>query len=176
MYYVCELIYTVSVAALKSSIALLLLRFTLQPTPRRIVKWTTMCYLIYSVVFFVILNFQCLPIIGFWDSSRRDKCLPKALVLSAIYFHATISLVTDGIFALLPMYLVWNIQMSRRTKASICTVLGLGLTYVHDSLLSNVELTLCRTAAVNIARFFFIGSYRDGKDTCKLVLPLADSL
>lgn len=65
--------------------------------------------------------------------------------------NASVSLVTDGIFSILPIYLVSQLKMDKRTKISISIVLGLGLT----------------TAGVNIARFKYITPLASWEDyTC----------
>jgi hypothetical protein len=61
--------------------------------------------------------------------------LGKAAVSSADKL-AVINIVTDTILALLPVPLVWNLQLNMRTKATLTMVLGLG--FLYASMLTDV--------------------------------------
>lgn len=41
--------------------------------------------------------------------------------------HSVVSFTADWVFALLPISLVWNIQLNRPTKISLVAILALGL-------------------------------------------------
>lgn len=110
------------------SIATLLLSFCLQPIPRGIVIWTTIFYIVYGLIFVFVIAFQCVPVAAIWSDDTNAKCIDKTSLTSLIYVHAVVSLVTDGIFAIIPIWLISGIQMRMRTKVSVCVVLGLGLT------------------------------------------------
>ena len=54
--------------------------------------------------------------------------LGKAAVSSADKF-TVVNIVTDTTLALLPVPLVWNLQLDMRTKATVTMILGLGFLY-----------------------------------------------
>jgi hypothetical protein len=56
--------------------------------------------------------------------------LGKAAVSSADKLLA-VNIVTDIILAVLPVPLVWNLQLNQRTKATLTMILGLGFLYAY---------------------------------------------
>jgi len=55
-----------------------------------------------------------------WGSRRNVRLL---LIL------AVISIVTDFIGALFPMFLIWNVDIRFRSKVGLCLLMGLGILY-----------------------------------------------
>ena len=96
------------------------------------------------------LLFACVPVAASWDFSLKAhaKCfsnntftaiglynsgespLGKAAVSSADKLTA-VNIVTDIILAVLPVPLVWNLQLNKRTKATLTVILGLGFLYAY---------------------------------------------
>lgn len=56
---------------------------------------------------------------------RADATADRALLLQAV------GVTTDVLFALLPIPLVWRVQMRRRLKAAVSAILSLGLLWVQ---------------------------------------------
>ena len=78
-----------------------------------------------------IWDFQCIPVSYTWtrfsgNKSDSGHCLPDEFVLVAAYVQAAITALLDWTLALLPVVLLWDIQMNSRTKASICSLLMFG--------------------------------------------------
>jgi hypothetical protein len=61
--------------------------------------------------------------------------LGKAAVSSADKF-TVVNIITDTTLAVLPVPLVWNLQLNMRTKATLTMVLGLG--FLYASMLTDV--------------------------------------
>jgi hypothetical protein len=69
----------------------------------------------------------CAPVHYFWDVSgkvRSDHCLPEGPVW---FTNAGIQIATDIIILILPMPLLWKLQMPRRQKYGVVAVFGLGI-------------------------------------------------
>jgi hypothetical protein len=86
---------------------------------------------IYGVVFTFAILFTCTPIEGFWhyfDISWRIQnelvCRDEGALIVAC---AAISSVQDFIICLLPVLLIWNLQISKRQKLALCGIFGMGL-------------------------------------------------
>jgi hypothetical protein len=62
--------------------------------------------------------------------SRSPPTFMKAAISSANKLTA-INIVTDTILAGLPVPLVWNLQLNKRTKISLTLILGLGFLYAY---------------------------------------------
>jgi hypothetical protein len=114
--------------AIKASIALMLLRLSVLSIHKRILWITIVIVEIYSAFFFFIFVFQCIPTEYFWTryTDGTGSCLDTSIVVAATYGYSAISCVGDLVFALLPVSLVWSLQMGGKEKVAVAAVLALG--------------------------------------------------
>ena len=114
--------------AIKASIALMLLRLSVLPSHKRILWVTFVVVEVYSAFFFFIFVFQCIPTEFFWTryTGGSGSCLDTSVVVAATFGYSAISCVGDLIFALLPVSLVWSLQMGGKEKVAVVAVLALG--------------------------------------------------
>lgn len=57
----------------------------------------------------------------------KGKCIDIDIIPIASIAHSAVSFTADWIFVFLPIVLIWNLQMNRRTKLSLAAILCLGL-------------------------------------------------
>lgn len=134
MNYIGTIMYALASVALKASIAFLLLRFFNGGFSRSLVLCTAIIYTVYGVAFMLAMILRCLPVSYYWYRSGQDgHCIDPYRVKVIRYVQAVTSLVSDGIFALVPTVLIWNLQLPRRTKISVVFVLCLSLWFVIPS-------------------------------------------
>ena len=78
--------------------------------------------------FFFVFLFQCVPSQYFWTrfTGGEGTCMPANIVVSSFYGYSAVACVTDWVFSILPCFLVWNLQMGRREKASVMLILATG--------------------------------------------------
>ncbi|KAH7312719.1 hypothetical protein B0I35DRAFT_356341 [Stachybotrys elegans] len=72
------------------------------------------------------LFFQCTPVEKNWHPELEGTCQPREIQTALSFLVAAVSITTDWIFAVLPIALVWRLQMPMRVKASVAGLLGLG--------------------------------------------------
>jgi hypothetical protein len=74
------------------------------------------------------LIFQCIPIHAAWDFAARPtaKCFSKDAFSAIGLTNSCINVVTDFLFALLPVPIIVQLQVSFRTKITLCFILSLG--------------------------------------------------
>jgi hypothetical protein len=48
------------------------------------------------------------------------------IVVATFYGYSAIACITDWTFSILPVFLVWNLQMDRKEKASVIAILATG--------------------------------------------------
>ncbi|KAI9735755.1 MAG: hypothetical protein M1818_006363 [Claussenomyces sp. TS43310] len=125
--FACELLYLADTVIIKLSITFLLLRLAVSRIHRIIVITTAVFYTLCGVALFFLNAFQCSPVRVYWTPSIKGSCLPVPLLVALLETNAAITLVTDLIYALLPIAMIWNIQMDKKTKISVGFVLSLGL-------------------------------------------------
>ncbi|KAL8915510.1 MAG: hypothetical protein Q9171_000075 [Xanthocarpia ochracea] len=76
-----------------------------------------------------LVIFQCSPISKYWRNplDGPGRCFSKATVETIIIIQGISSIVSDFIFAGFPIILLWNVQLSKRTKVGLCLLMGLGV-------------------------------------------------
>lgn len=86
---------------------------------------------IISTAFLGVVIFQCIPVSWYWDYSPADAnkgtCVERNVLADTAYVHAGISFISDWILGLLPIWLLWNVQISRNKKIGVAFMLSLGL-------------------------------------------------
>lgn len=73
------------------------------------------------------LFFQCWPVQKNWYVDMPGSCQPREIQTALSYLVAAISILTDWTFALLPILLLWNVQMKSGIKVSVIFLLSLGI-------------------------------------------------
>ncbi|KAI1869656.1 uncharacterized protein JN550_005637 [Neoarthrinium moseri] len=120
-----QIFYVLSTVPIKSSICVALIRIT----TRKLFKW-----ILYGIIFFTIVGCLvtdiavlswCQPISATWDPSA-GSCADKSVIINVSYFISVISILTDWVCAILPAFILWNVQLRYRVKLSVAIVLGLG--------------------------------------------------
>ncbi|KAF2090079.1 hypothetical protein K490DRAFT_71751 [Saccharata proteae CBS 121410] len=77
------------------------------------------------------LIFQCIPVAAAWDLSLKPpigtaNCYSLTTFRDMGLFNSSINIATDILFASLPIPLIWNLQINKRTKSSLICILSLG--------------------------------------------------
>lgn len=114
--------------ALKFSIGVMLLRIAVSRI-HKIIIWTTVVILeVYGLGFFLLFAMQCLPSEYFWTrfTGGSGSCINPNITVNATYVYSAISCAADWTLGLLPISLVWNLQMNPRTKLSVAAILAIG--------------------------------------------------
>jgi hypothetical protein len=117
--------------ALKFSIAIFLLRIAVARTHRVIIWVTTVILEVYGAVYFFLFVLQCRPSNYFWTqyTGGKGSCINPNTTVIATYVYSGISCAADWTLGIIPIFLVWNLQMNSRTKVSVALILGLGAMY-----------------------------------------------
>lgn len=80
---------------------------------------------VHGLVFFLLIVFQCWPIRSLWDKTITGaKCLPVSVAIG--FTGAALSIVEDIIILLLPLPVVWKLQMSTRKKIAVIFLISMG--------------------------------------------------
>jgi hypothetical protein len=106
-----------------------LLRITTSRAYRWIIWINFAVITIVSLEFCFALAFQCSPPSYFWMQiyGAEGKCLDKKIVITSVYVHSVFSAVSDWCLGLLPIAILWGVQINLRTKVIIALLLSLGM-------------------------------------------------
>jgi hypothetical protein len=125
---VAELTSAWSVALLKTSIAVMLLRFQWSR------GWTWFLYFVISVqlmtaVFGTIMqSTRCVPLQGLWDPTVTEKrCWSDEAFKIGMTVASVLVIITDIIYATIPLTFVRHIRRSARDRLVIMFLMSLGL-------------------------------------------------
>ena len=138
-----QITYKVSINLVKCCILLLYLRLF------RIVRWFRWaCWAIlaaaimYCIASVAVTIFQCRPLIRAFDKTVPGSCIDTAKFW---YANAGFSIATDVIILLLPMPLVWKLEVPIAQKVALMAVFAIGVFVVITSCLRVTTLDILAT-------------------------------
>ncbi|KAK0656407.1 hypothetical protein B0T16DRAFT_320223 [Cercophora newfieldiana] len=128
-WFLCELLYPLLSALIRSSIAVFLLRIARDKLHRAVIYGCIAVTWALSAVYFFILLFQCWPVSHFYEQvlGQDGTCMNQNVVPTATLAHSIISALIDIVLALLPVAVLWNVRLNKRTKTGIAALLSLGV-------------------------------------------------
>ncbi|KAH6700607.1 hypothetical protein BKA61DRAFT_620853 [Leptodontidium sp. MPI-SDFR-AT-0119] len=120
-------IYLWGITTVKVSIALFLQRIAPNKTYKRTL-WGIIAFLIaYTTACFMTILLQCTNLAILWDPTIKATCWTPATLRSLSYVNSSLSILTDLLFAAMPIPMLWNVQLKIRVKASLICIMGLGV-------------------------------------------------
>lgn len=138
--YFHSLLVTIGISLIKISVAFFLLR--LVPNKAyKIFLWCMIAFLIcFTIASEATIAFSCTPIRASWDLSLAltAKCFSKNTFTAIGLFNSSINIITDVLFACLPIPMVWTLQVNKRTKLTLIFILSLGLFACAAALIKTV--------------------------------------
>ncbi|KAB8213983.1 hypothetical protein BDV33DRAFT_209697 [Aspergillus novoparasiticus] len=124
-WWLCIISYTVCCSTLKLSIGVLLLRFTIQPIYTFVIYLLMSGTVVVGVAYAMFIIFHCHPVSDFW-TFQQSGCVDSSLWLDFSYTASALSALADWMYGILPIFVIWKLQVSKRTKAIVAGVLGFG--------------------------------------------------
>ncbi|KAH6664820.1 hypothetical protein F5X68DRAFT_143958 [Plectosphaerella plurivora] len=115
----------------KVSVGVFLLRLTPSTRFRNIIWGVIIFTVLSSTGNFLTVFFQCKPPAFTWDHSiPGGKCIPAGNLKFGAFFNSSVSTLTDLLFALLPIPMLWRVQLNWKVKTAVAGVLSLGILQV----------------------------------------------
>ncbi|KAL9044696.1 MAG: hypothetical protein Q9214_002183, partial [Letrouitia sp. 1 TL-2023] len=154
------MVFFLAVAGIKLSIVFFYMRLSGVTSKKWMIgHWTLAVILIlYSIITVLILVFGCTPLFVNWDIERMSRlkeppvCLDSSKIIAGL---SVIHVLTDLSLLVVPIFLLWKVQVKRNVKLRIWLV---GI----------VGATSCGTSAVRLVEQFR-HEYTDG--TCRRKPP-----
>lgn len=122
---------------IKTSIALFYLRIIITSWQRIALKCVMWIVILFGFAYFWCVVMQCWPIPYIWQryavnsplyiTEATGNCLPRGIVLGGTYLHSIISAASDWALALLPIVMLWNVQMQIGLKVIVGGIVGCGI-------------------------------------------------
>ncbi|KAF4545567.1 hypothetical protein BFW01_g7012 [Lasiodiplodia theobromae] len=126
-WWLCYAAYTSTMMFAKISIGFFLLRVTVEQVYIWIIYAAMGITIVTGIVFFFVTVLQCSPVSYFWSRAvgGDGKCLDMEIIIGLTYFYSAVSALCDFTFGLLPIVMLWNLNMSRSTKIAIAPILSM---------------------------------------------------
>ncbi|KAK8017714.1 hypothetical protein PG993_014040 [Apiospora rasikravindrae] len=190
-WWLCYIWYGATMMFSKISIGVFILRVT----ANRFHAWTVWAITVSAAggcgVFILVTMFQCVPVNAFWEDPQgagRRSCIDGRVMRDLAYFYSAATLLVDLIFVVLPLWIVWQLKMSLKTKlglsALICTGLvasvGVAVRFAYldgytqpDFLFDTSDVAIWSTVEIGLA--VTAGSLATLKPLCRLMYRKACS-
>lgn len=164
-WWLGQMLYLWASAVAKISITIALLRLTVKRV-HRIILWANIGIVIsIGLMFWLVLLLDCHPISYFWnrvDPRYSGTCLPVQILLDIAYLYSALTIICDLTLGILPIFLIWTLQMNRRTKIAVGGILSLGAMYVMIlPFMGIARLTRTSASVAVIIRLPFLHYYAD---------------
>ncbi|KAJ5210990.1 hypothetical protein N7491_010805 [Penicillium cf. griseofulvum] len=122
--YVFSHFYDWAIACIKLSILGLYYRIFSTAVFRRVVIGTATFIICWLAAMEIGLGLECIPIESIWNSDIKGKCIN---LVAFSYFTNITNLITDVWVFLLPLPIIFRLQINRRRKFEIACVFAIGL-------------------------------------------------
>ncbi|RDW59486.1 hypothetical protein BP6252_12573 [Coleophoma cylindrospora] len=109
-FYFGEVFYILTAMMLKLSVGAFLLRLL----KSRLQRWTVYITLIVVTLY------------SLWYPQSKGTCFSASIIVGTSYAFATLISFSDFLFAAMPIFLVWNLQMNTFMKFSVASIMSLG--------------------------------------------------
>ncbi|KAF7595303.1 hypothetical protein BBP40_006552 [Aspergillus hancockii] len=137
--------YLVTAIVAKISIAMTLLRITVIKIHTVILYTISALTVLVGSMFILVSIFECTPVDFFWNrTTKTGKCVDPNALVGIAYSASVVAAIADFTLGLLPCFIVWNLQMNRKTKIALAGIMGLG----------------CIAGATVIARIPYLSAYK----------------
>lgn len=86
----------------------------------------------YELTAFLFFFLDCQPVSGNWDTTIVAKCVPIHTIVIFGLLNTSGNIVTDVALAVIPIPIIWGLNMKKATRLYLVGVLSLGYLYVFS--------------------------------------------
>ena len=120
-----QVLYGVSMPLIKASVVFTLVRITTKRMYRWLLYAMQFMATVMAVVGILASLLYCRPVKAYWNP-LLGTCGNFMVVVNIGYAWTAVGIITDWMCAIIPYFIVRNLQMSRRSKTTVMIILGLG--------------------------------------------------
>lgn len=126
--YISSVFYLLSIYGYRLALLLMYLRLFGVSKPFRYATWAVMTFVTgYLFCNFLTLLFGCTPIAKYWKPDEPGHCID---LNKADYAYGSMKVGSDVLLFLLPLPMVWKLQLSRKEKFGLFLIFMSGIGYV----------------------------------------------
>ncbi|KAF3024754.1 hypothetical protein E8E14_005428 [Neopestalotiopsis sp. 37M] len=149
-WFVCEIFYVLTATFIKLAVGLFLIRLSVVKMHVWFLRVLMVGSVVFGTAYLMVVLFQCRPISTFWLEApgTAGKCLDNNPVAITTYVASVVNCLADWAFGILPMFIVWSLNMNKRSRIIAMGILGFA--------------SIASTAT--IVRCFYIQDMLNGQD------------
>ncbi|KUI71670.1 hypothetical protein VM1G_07091 [Cytospora mali] len=126
-FLIVQLVYMITLYISKLSVGLVLYRIAeTQKTVRKWLLGSMILLTVWTAVSVLTIALQCRPLAAAWGEGT-GTCVSGETISNTGYSFSSMDIATSWFYALLPIYLLKNVQLSTKLKVSVIIILGLGV-------------------------------------------------
>ncbi|KAH7051360.1 hypothetical protein B0J12DRAFT_753062 [Macrophomina phaseolina] len=123
-----QIFYVTSTVPIKASICISLIRIAVRPIYKRILWILIGASIVSTIIALMVVFTMCRPMACAWDRTIPGcKCGTLENVITLSYVVSAVNIATDWTCAIMPIFVLWDIQLKPRVKVVACGVLGMGV-------------------------------------------------
>ncbi|OAA54757.1 integral membrane protein [Niveomyces insectorum RCEF 264] len=130
-WWLWEVLYVPVTVLSRTSVAVFLRRIAVRRLHRKIITCVVAAFWATAIPLFVVLVFQCHPVSFFWkqplSSTTPGSCMNPHIIFVVLIVQSVVSTCSDMTLGILPMAMLWKVQLSLKTKLALCVMLGMGM-------------------------------------------------
>ncbi|KAI0865998.1 hypothetical protein F4860DRAFT_203548 [Xylaria cubensis] len=124
--------YVSNMWLIKLSIGLFLFRLAVRNRYKWLLGISIVVVGVWSLALFFWNIFQCSPVPAQWDytiltNDPKSHCVSADEIVSAAYALSALTILSDWLYALIPIPMIWQVKMTAQAKWSVIAVLSLGV-------------------------------------------------
>lgn len=120
--------YLLSILGYRLALLLMYLRIFGVNKPFKYATWAVLFFVTgYLSCNIITLLFGCTPMTKYWKPDEPGHCI---ILVKADHAYGSMNVVSDLLLFLLPLPMVWKLQLSRKEKLGLALVFMSGILYV----------------------------------------------
>ncbi|KAH8647776.1 hypothetical protein BX600DRAFT_118764 [Xylariales sp. PMI_506] len=124
-WWLCYIWYDMAMVFARLSIGIFFLRLTIKRIHMLMIHAIMSTTVVFGIIFLGIAVGQCTPPSYFWDKDQDGWCINSKVLVALTYMYSASSLFSDATYAIFPLFLMRRLNMDRRTKWGLTSILGL---------------------------------------------------
>lgn len=126
MTYAEEILYAIATLAVKVALGMLLARIFAGTWQAKVIIISMALYTVIAMGYFFFILFYCGDPTHWFLRVAVDHCSGRSALFPTTYTHSVATILIDIMFVVVPWSYIRKVNMDRRTKLSVCGILGLG--------------------------------------------------
>ncbi|KAI9371060.1 hypothetical protein BJX61DRAFT_548558 [Aspergillus egyptiacus] len=130
-FLIFEVGYCAAIIPIKLSISWMLIRIAEGRRMYIYIQYVTIgIFTVMNVIALIFILTNCIPVQAAWDTSLLENgghCKPAHVLTDVYYATTAVNIATDWVTALMPVPLLWNVQLDRNSKMAVMGLMSLGI-------------------------------------------------